>query len=143
MERTRGWTLVEMSVVLSIMGIILYFSVPQFRKAFEQSRVDLAAANLQTIWTAQRLYWTKNRIFADELAILEQSGLLDPGFINRVNGDGSPFLYYIDSADDTGFETFAARRNSSWHGQLMIDEQGSLTGQIEGGDGTVITAVTM
>lgn len=125
-----------------IIGIVLSYSIPQYRAIIEQSRVDLAATNLRSIWTAQRLYWTKYRTFASTLKDLENTGLFEPAFISNINKSGSFFYHYIDSADDSGFEALALRRNStSWNGTLNINEQGALGGRIKGPDNTIIEPI--
>jgi type II secretory pathway pseudopilin PulG len=139
----NGWTLIEMGVVLTVMGIILYYSIPQFHKAFEQSRIDIAATNLQAIWTAQRLYCSQNHKFTAKLEELETAGLLDSGFVKRINGLDSPFAYYVSSADDVSFEVLAERINSTWSGRITINEQGIVVGQVQSSNGTVITATKM
>ena len=57
MTAPHGHTLVELTVVMLVVGVLASFGVPRFVHSLEQSRVDMAATNLRAIWTAQRLYW--------------------------------------------------------------------------------------
>ena len=42
----RGFTLVEMMIVLTIIAIVATMCIPTFQRAVEQSEADIAAANL-------------------------------------------------------------------------------------------------
>ena len=66
---TRGYTLVEMMIVLVVMGVMISFGIPQFSRALEQSRADVAGANLRAIWTAERIYWLDNRTYTTNLQV--------------------------------------------------------------------------
>ena len=68
--RTPGYTLIEMLVALIVTGVLLSFGVPKFQQSLEQSRADVAGANLRAIWAAQRLYWLENRTYAPDLNTL-------------------------------------------------------------------------
>jgi len=138
-RRQSGFTLIELTVVVMVMGVLLAYAAPLFQKAFEQSRVDLAAANLESVWTAERLYWAQNRTFATSVGDLESSGLLDPSFLNSMSSPSAAFSYAIGAADATTFSAAATRVNSGhWSGQLSITEQGTLSGQIDGTPSEVI-----
>lgn len=132
-------TLVEITVVMTIISILIVTAVPIFRETLEQSRVDVASSNLQAVWTAQRLYWAQYRKFSENLKLLEQNNLLDPGFISRNNKNGSPFYYDITKAGDNDFEARATRQNSSWNGEIEVDEKGIISGATQGVDGAVVT----
>ncbi len=64
---TRGHTLVELTVVMIVIGVLASFGVPRFVHSLEQARVDMAATNLRAIWTAQRLYWLAHQTYAPDL----------------------------------------------------------------------------
>ena len=74
---SRGFSLVEVMVVLTILGILIAMAVPRYTRAIEQSRADIAAANLRAIWSAERLYWLENRVYTADLNRLQTLGLLD------------------------------------------------------------------
>ena len=43
----RGYTLVEALVVMVIMSVLVAMGIPRFQQSLEQSRADVAGANLQ------------------------------------------------------------------------------------------------
>ncbi len=92
----RGNTLVELCVVMLVMSVLAAMGVPRFMRSLEQSKVDVAAANLRAIWTAQRLYWLKHLTYACDLSSLisdtDGENFLDP----HVN---SPDAKYVCDRD--------------------------------------------
>lgn len=143
MKRLRdssGFTMVEMTVVMTIMAIIFLYAIPQYRVAMEQAKVDFAATTLKSIWTAERMYWVNNHVFCGDLETLESNQLVEAGFTARVNASTSPFRYSILSADANTFTAMAESNLSSWTGQFTISEQGGVSGQVTGHRGEVVTA---
>ncbi len=78
----RGFTLVEVMVVLTMIGILTAICAWTFPRAVEQSRADLAAANLRTIWAAQRFYRLKNGVYAGSIDLLRQEDLIDSAVLS-------------------------------------------------------------
>ena len=96
--RRRGYSLVEMIVAVIVAGVLLSIGVPRFQRSLEQSRADVAGANLRAIWSAQRLYWLQNRTYATDLSTLVSANLIDPS----LPGANVPYSYSIADASDTG-----------------------------------------
>ena len=117
-------TLLELAMVTVIIGVLASMAVPSFHRALEQSRCDVAAANLLAIWSAQRLYWLDNRSYAPDLATLQSLDLIDSSLSSQ------PFYNYeISSSSATGFTAIATRvSSSSWNGTLAVDQGGAITG---------------
>ena len=141
-EHGKGFTLIEMMVAIIVLSVLISFSVPRFRKAFEQARVDLATANLQSIWTAQRLYKVQNGVFAASIADL--GDYLDPAFVSNLNKANSNFLYYISSTTYSGttFDAQAVRNpdlSQFWYGYIDLDQSGLLVGGIRSTGGDLLT----
>lgn len=53
MKKTKGFTLVEIMIVVLIIGILLAIAVPNFLKARETSRTKTCVANLREIEAAK------------------------------------------------------------------------------------------
>jgi prepilin-type N-terminal cleavage/methylation domain-containing protein len=132
--RRRGMSLIEIMLVLLIIGVLLASVAPSFRRSLEQSHADIAAANLRSIWTAERLYWLENRTFCDSLSTLQSLDLVDATIVAAAE----PYGYSL-SADATTFTAEATRAGSNvWSGNLAIDETGAVTGSVSNGRGTTI-----
>ena len=111
-------------MVTIIVGILASLTVPSFHRALEQSRADVASANLRAIWSAQRLYWLENRTYAPDLQTLYALDLLDPTVSVQTF-----YTFEIGSADASTFSALAIRAgNGSWNGTLSIDQTGLIAG---------------
>lgn len=127
----NGLTLIEVLVTVSILGVTLSYAVPRFHAAVEQTRVDLAGANLTVVWTAQRMYRLDNEVFAADLAALVAAGLLDSGYSRD-----SYFSYAVAAATGDTLDVTATRVGSNtWSGTLHINELGEVTGDVVSGEG--------
>ncbi|NLO90553.1 MAG: prepilin-type N-terminal cleavage/methylation domain-containing protein [Elusimicrobia bacterium] len=143
MRKIAAFTLLEMMVSIVVLSVLISFSVPRFRKAFEQARVDIATANLQAIWTAQRLYKVQNGAFAANVSP-DLDDYLDPAFVTSLNASNASFLYYISSTTYTPatFDAQAVRNpnlTSFWYGYVDLDQAGLLVGGIRNADGDLVT----
>lgn len=127
----NGLTLIEVLVTGSILAVTLSYAVPRFHAAVEQTRVDLAGANLTVVWTAQRMYRLDNEVFATDLAVLVSAGLLDSGYSRDPH-----FSYAVVAATSDTLDVTATRVGSNtWSGTLHISELGELTGEVVSGEG--------
>ncbi len=132
-----GMSLVELSVVIVIIGILLAMVVPAFNRVGEQARLDAAAQYLRSIWSGERVYWLENRTFTTSLADLDALALLDPKILT---GNDGTYDYVIAAADSTTFTVTATRSGSTvWSGQLSITQDGLVVGSIIGSDGKTLT----
>ena len=123
----HAFTLVELIVVLTVMGVLLSIAAPTVHRSMEQSQADIAAANLRAIWSAQKLYWLDNRTYTNDLSELETLGLLDPA----IPSASTWYVYSIPASTDDTFTAAADRTGSvRWTGQLTIDETGVVSGSI-------------
>lgn len=133
----RGYSLVEATVSLVIMGVLLAMGIPRFQLALEQSRANVAGANLRAIWSAQRIYWLENRAYATSLSTLQDANLIDRSLVTA----NVPYAYSADVLSDGTFTATATRGGpSSWAGSFTIAADGSFTGSVQqGGQGVLIT----
>jgi prepilin-type N-terminal cleavage/methylation domain-containing protein len=133
-----GFSLMEVTLVMTLMGVILSLTMPTFQRTLEQSKADLAVADLRAIWAAQRLYWldnhnaTSNTGYASNLASLQALDLLDSSIFSPTN----PYTFQVVSADSSTFTVTATRTGSSvWSGSFTIDQTGNVTGTLTSADG--------
>lgn len=125
-RRNRAFTLMEVVVTMTILGVLISIPAPLFSKAIEQSRYEIAAANLQAIWNAQRFYYLENRRYAatlDELGDLVDASLRTAG--------GSYYHYDVASADGQGFAATATHPETPrCSGAITIDHSGRWDGEV-------------
>ena len=135
MKRRRGYTLVEMIVAVIVAGVLLSIGIPHFSQSLEQSRADVAGANLRAIWSAQRLYWLQNRTYAPDLNTLLSANSIDPSLPPAT----IPYTYTIADASDSWFTATATRSgSSSWSGSFTIAADGTFTGSVQQSGGVAL-----
>ena len=67
----KGFTLVELAVVIVIIGVLAAFGVPRFLKSVERTKASEAFAYLSAVRGAQERYIAKEGIYADEISKLD------------------------------------------------------------------------
>src|SRR3954465_1057644 len=98
-------TLMEVAVVMTIMGIMIAIPVPTFLQSIEQSKLDVAAGHLRSVWSAERFYHLEHGRYGTlaELAAGAGGGddLIEPtiaagetfyGYTIVPGGDGQSFV---------------------------------------------------
>ena len=131
----RGFTLVELMVVVTIMAVLAAVAAPSFRRAVDQARADVAVSNLRAVWAAQRFYWVANRAYAGSLSDLQAAGLIDASLVPGSSGDHGWYSYATDA---TGGATASLRYTAYSGDGFQIDAAGSVTGSVHSADGVVI-----
>lgn len=128
----RGFTLLEVTVVMTIMGVMLAIPAPMFFRAVEQSKLDVAAGNLRAIWGAQRFYYLEYGRFGtlDELAPDPDPSVapstLHAALIEPTIASGATFYVYTVSPD--GLSATARHPGAArYQGAITIDQNGTLT----------------
>ena len=67
----KGFTLVELAVVIVIIGVLAAFGVPRFLKSVERSKASEAFAYLAAVRAAQERYVAKEGKYADTIGDLD------------------------------------------------------------------------
>ena len=84
--KARGFSLIEMVIVLAVAGIILSIAVPAVESYIDRSRVAQGAMDIDSMQATIRQYQLKNGAFPGQLADAGLDGKLDPW--------GRPYEYF-------------------------------------------------
>ncbi len=69
--RRRGFTLVELAVVVVIIGVLAAFGVPRFLQSVERSKASEAFGYLSSVRSAQERYLARQGTYADDISKLD------------------------------------------------------------------------
>ena len=132
MARRRGFTLVELLVVVLVIGILASVAVPSYMRAMEQARQGEAKQVLGMLFRAQKTYYAMygSYVFnADDLDLLAvdvpPNDSLDHYFTYLMVGDANQKLTlyaYRKVGNEVGKSPNAVRLY-----QIMCDEKGNFT----------------
>ncbi len=91
MKKEKGFSLIELLMVVTIIGVVSALAVPGLRKARQNAEKGSALQSLRTIVSAQYLYERTNNQYAT-LAQLAPEGTLDP---NLQVGQKSGYVFTL------------------------------------------------
>jgi type IV pilus assembly protein PilA len=77
MKGQKGFSLVELLVVIIIIGIIAAIAIPNLLSTLGAANEKAAIGTLRTIHSAQTTYLSRNGGYAEDLTALNAAGLLD------------------------------------------------------------------
>jgi prepilin-type N-terminal cleavage/methylation domain-containing protein len=125
--RRTAFTLVEVMIVLIVICAMIAMSSPSFRRSVEQSRADIALANLKAVWSAERVYWLDQHAYAttDQL---NTAKLLDPEVLASLTSSTAMggYVYTLNLAAD--LKTFTAKAERTvGSNSFTIDQDGTVT----------------
>jgi prepilin-type N-terminal cleavage/methylation domain-containing protein len=123
----KGFTLIEVMVVILIIGILGSLAMPQYTKFVEKAKITEAKSFLATLKTAQNIYYTENDSYAIDLNDLA----IDIP-------ENSKFFTYSEDLTDASATVYSytiTREGGKYGagsdlgaGTITIDETGKLTG---------------
>jgi len=85
-ERNRGFSLLELLIVVAIILIIATIAIPSLLRSRQSAQESSAVAQLRTINTAEITYLSSNQGSYGNIAQLITQGLLDNRFAGSVSG---------------------------------------------------------
>ena len=78
LRNRKGFTLIELMIVVVIIGILAAIAIPKFNQASARAKEKEADGILKQIYTLQNTYYAENGDWASDYADLTQVGWEDP-----------------------------------------------------------------
>lgn len=120
MKKNRGFTLLEILIVVVIVGILASLAIPQYEKSVENSRGAEAIANLSILRGSELRHFGEY----DEFVSFDELDVENPD-------PGKYFTYELISPNpSTGEFTIRANRSGGMYinNYMDIDQDGTFTG---------------
>ena len=89
-KRFHGFSLMEVMIVVVIIGILAALAYPTLEKYLKIARQTEAKTNLSAIYTAQKIYFSLNQSYADDINKLD---------LSLVQGD--PYTFTMEASTST------------------------------------------
>ena len=111
MKNERGFSLIELLIVVVILGVVMAIAIPGLRRAKQNAHMGSAIQSLRTLTTAQFLYERKNKVYGT-LAQLAPEGTIDNAlglgskseysFVMTLNATATKFSCTATPQEDPG-----------------------------------------
>ena len=101
MKRDRGFSLLELLIVVAIILIIGTIAAPSFLRARQTANENSAVGNLRSLHTAQITYGQSNNGVYGTVEDLVTAGLVDMRYLTRVSGYAFDVILSPEALDFT------------------------------------------
>ncbi len=123
MRKLTGFTLIELTLVLVVIGVLVTLALPNYARSVERSRCAFALSTLKTMRSAASVYFRENQTFTG----MTLAGLENLAGANFYSDNSHPhWQFTITAANPNDFTLQALRLKGPHAGtfiELTSDEQ--------------------
>jgi type IV pilus assembly protein PilE len=109
-QRMRGFTLIEVLIVVAIIGILTAIAVPQYRDYVTRARLTEAFTGLGSVQTQAEEFWNNKHTYED---------------FDRLPAATNNFTYALSNGSDSAFTVTATGIGQMTGFQYSIDQNGT------------------
>jgi len=106
-KNEKGFTLIELMIVIAIIGILAAIAIPQFSAYRKRSYNASANADLRNAATAQEAWYVDNARYCNTIGLLTGTyGLYTSKDVVFINPAGDQFSYHMEAYHTSGDRTY-------------------------------------
>lgn len=136
MYNHKGFTLLELMIIIAIIAFLAALSIPTFSKVIAKTKRTEAYVNLNALYTAQKAYCAEHGTYTTRLNGSDGAGWQPEGY--HGGGSDEPFYYtygFADGAEGQSYFTGKLGTSSAYLNGTYADKTGFLAyavGDIDG-----------
>lgn len=123
MRKRKGFTLLELLIVVVIIGVLATFAIPQFLKATERARYGKAQNTLSLISQGVKMYYADTGDFTNNIQELDAYVEI----YNQQNAD-KDWTYSVNGSAAASYTVEATRSGGSYNGDNVTLSQDNVWG---------------
>ncbi len=135
MFRKKGFSLIELMIVIAIIAVLSMIAVPNFMKYLAKAKRAEAYMQLSSIYAAQKAYWAENGKYGTQLSGQGGIGWSPEGYAGGGSGEKFYYTYGFGGSEGTNYFTGKLGTSSNYLNQAYANENGFLAiavGDIDG-----------
>jgi len=114
----RGFTLLELLIVVVIVGILATVAIPNFRKSIEKAKVKDVQAALSAVSSAERVYRLDQGGYGTLANLTANNYIADPDA-----GNSNPDWSFAAAGSGAAYTATATRTGGGYNGNTILIDQ--------------------
>lgn len=97
----KGFTLIELMVVIAIIGILAAIAIPKMSSATDSAKIAKIQADLRTISGAEAIYYSQQGSYTSDMSVLVSAGLLASTVTPPTSGGATSYTLSATTGEAT------------------------------------------